>query len=368
MKKNWQQYILEVMRSQRKGLGADILRGTLHAASLGYSCAVSCRNWAFEQKFLKQVSPPVPLIISVGNIVAGGTGKTPVTLMLAQEFYQKTPLAIISRGYRSQAEKKRFPIMLSQGNGPLYSADQCGDEPFLLASRLPKALVVVGKDRLRSAQLAAANGAEAIILDDGMQHRYLARDFDIIVINANDPFGQGYLLPRGLLREKLTSLKRADLIIFNHVHDLPHYQSLKQKLASYSSAATIGTRMEITQVCDQNESPIVLKGKRVGIFCGIANPENFEKVLNELGAIIVAKQFLPDHKGLDASQLRQFSQDSKCKGAECLICTEKDFVKVPPLDQIELPLAYVKMQLKIVEDEQNWRDFISKAKSKLASR
>src|SRR5690606_3839799 len=131
---------------------------------------------------------------------------TPVTLMIAKEFYETHKIAIISRGYRSPAEKVATPLTLSVGKGPLHSAAYCGDEPFLLSENLPKAFVYVGKDRTKSATLASKVGAEIALLDDGMQHRSIARDYEVVVMDIEDLFGHGFYLPRGFLRESPKSL------------------------------------------------------------------------------------------------------------------------------------------------------------------
>ena len=210
----------------------------------------------YEKGWMRRYVPPVPLVISVGNIVAGGTGKTPVTLLLAGAFYERFTVAILSRGYRSKAEKLDAPVLLCEGQGPTFPASYCGDEPYLFAQRLPKAIVIVGGDRKKASFLAAKAGAQAIFLDDGMQHRRLVRDFDVVVVDVGDPFGQGYFLPRGFLRDDICSLARANLIILNHINDSEQFTSVKMQLEPYSLAPIIGTKGFVVAIRD-------LKGQEV---------------------------------------------------------------------------------------------------------
>lgn len=327
---------------------------------------VTVRNWAFDKGLLRRYCPPVPVVMSIGNIVVGGTGKTPVTLMIAQEFYDKFPIGILSRGYRSQAERLAVPVILSTGEGPLQSAAFCGDEPFLLAQNLPKAFVVVGKDRHKSADMAAKAGVQLILLDDGMQHRRLARDFEVVVMDICDPYGCGHYFPRGLLREGVASLKRAHLIILNHVSDAADFERVKREIRPYSKAQVVGTKMDVINI-QLFDGDVVssVAGKKVGVFCGIAHPEYFHRTVSSLGAEITDAATVPDHKTFDVALLAEFAQECKDKGAELLLCTEKDKVKIDPTLHLALPIAWVKMRLSLVEGQDEWRSFIQRVKTVL---
>lgn len=366
MLRNLEIYFLEVIKGKKQGFLAAFLRFCLYILSWPFQLIVAGRNWMFDRGWVCRYYPPVPVVISVGNIVVGGTGKTPVTLMIAQEFYQDFTLAVLSRGYRSSVEKLPEPVMLSKGNGPMQSAALCGDESYLLAQNLPKALVFVGRNRHKASNMAAKAGAEIILLDDGMQHRRLARDFEVIVMDAGDPFGQGYYLPRGLLREGVKSLSRADLIIINHISDSDSFITMKAQVQQHSPALVIGTRMEVLDVFDY-EGKIMssLQGKKVGIFCGIAHPEYFYGTVSRQGAEIVSKLYTADHVSFDTETLIAFSKECRDKGAEMILCTEKDRVKLVDIKGVALPVAWLKMRLKVVEGETEWKTFIGRAKSLL---
>lgn len=362
-------YFLDIIKGKRKGAVPAFLKMTLHMLSWGFQFGITCRNWAFDRGFLRRYFPPVPMVVSIGNIVAGGTGKTPVTLMIAQEFYRDFVIAILSRGYRSRVEHLRTPITLCQGNGPIHPATYCGDEPYLLAKNLPKAHVIVGKDRHKASNMAARAGAELILLDDGMQHRHLARDFDVVVMDSLDPFGQGFFLPRGFLRESASSLSRAHLIILNHVEDYPRFEEMREQLKDYTSAPVVGTRMEVLNVWDADgQSADSLSGKKVGVFCGIANPDYFHRTVTGLGAEVVCHETIPDHEGLSIERLTVFAQQCKEQGAERILCTEKDWVKFDSKSILPLPVGWVQMRLKLVAGEGEWNQFISHVKSNLSTR
>jgi tetraacyldisaccharide 4'-kinase len=319
------------------------------------------RGFFYRLGFIKTYKPIGPVLISIGNIAVGGTGKTPSTLMLAQAFYPHTKIAILSRGYRSVAEKQNEPMCLSKGDGPLHSALYCGDEPRLLVENLPKAIAFVGKNRSRAAQLATEAGAKLILIDDGMQHHKLARDFEVVVMDGRDPFGQGHLLPRGSLRDEPKTLVKADLIILNHIDTPQQYQDAQKQISKYSSAPTVGTKLKVVRIVGfEGKSMETIAGKKVGLFCSIARPDYFEETVKNLGAEIIHRYIIPDHKFFETDEMRKFADECRAKGADLLICTEKDKVKLLGNLSGSLPVAWVQIRLSIVQDEENWDTFITK--------
>lgn len=362
--KRWELYFLSVIKNERRGLLPSLLRFFLLLLSGPYRFCVALRNWFFDHGWLRSYIPPVPLVISIGNITAGGTGKTPVTMMIAQALHGPAPLAILSRGYRSRAENSSVPLLLHKKKGQMHPASLCGDEPFLLAENLPHAYVIVGRDRYLSSKMAARMGAEVLLLDDGMQHRGIARDFEVVVMDLMDPFGQGYFLPRGLLREGCAALARADLIILNHTHQRERFDTIKRQISQTSSAPIIGTKMEVIGLFDLKDEVIDLP-QRIAIFCGIAHPEYFRSALESMGIQIVNQLYFPDHDALDLEQLMRFSHASAACGAQLLICTEKDRVKIVDPGELHLPIGWVKSRLQVVEGHDHWTAFINQAKMSL---
>lgn len=357
-------YFLSVIKGQKRGIIASLLRFILLLLSCPFRVGVACRNWLFDHGWFRSYIPPVPLVISIGNITAGGTGKTPVTLLIGEAFHNKVNLAILSRGYRSLAEKSSVPILLHRSRGISHPASICGDEPYLLSEHLPEAQVIVGRDRYQSSKMAARLGAEVLLLDDGMQHRGIARDLEVVVMDLYDPFGQGYFFPRGLLREGKKALARADLIVLNHAHARESFEKTKRQISHTTSAPVVGTQLMVEGVFSLRADEIkILPGMKVGIFCGIAHPEYFRSTVVGLGAVIVDELFFPDHDALDLELLLPFAELCKSKGAEILLCTEKDRVKISDPGDFKLPVGWVKTRLEVTDGKEHWSAFMDRAKT-----
>jgi len=347
-------YILDIIEGRRS---PPFVKALLSCLSRFYRFGVKWRHFAYDVGLFKSVAAASP-VVSVGNIVAGGTGKTPVVQMLAEALKGDQTLAIISRGFRSRAEEDdEGGFCVSRGQGPLLSPEICGDEPYCLAARLD-VFVWVGKDRVACAQEAVRHGANCLILDDGMQHRRLKRDFEIVVIDANDPFGKGNFLPRGLLRDLPERLKEVDLIVANHIEDELHYRDVQKVLAPFTSAPFVATKLYVT-------NPEECSRKTVGVFCGIGKPLYFLETVEELGNEVVHKQFLLDHVAPKKHDLEAFAKESLERGAEAVLCTEKDWVKLPKDLNSSLPIVPVKIRLEIVAGKEHWDATINKIKEKM---
>jgi tetraacyldisaccharide 4'-kinase len=341
-----------------------LLLPILTVLSWFYGFAIFLRNKLYNHKILPINKTKAPLTISIGSIVAGGTGKTPCTIFVAKSL-EKESIAILTRGYRSKAENDLKPLVLNQENLQSYTADTCGDEPLLLAQNLPKANIYVSSNRSASAQQAVEDGAQILILEDGMQHRKLHRDFEIVILDANNPFGFGYLLPRGLLREPPSSLKRANLIILHHVRSSQQFENLKTTLSQYSNAPVIGSQLEIEGIFDlQNQQIQSINGKKIAMLCGIAQPEKFKETLTTLGAQIAIEQILPDHGSISENELRELISLCKSKNIEAIVCTEKDYVKLRQFN-IDFPIYWVKIALNIEYGKEIWNDCLKNLNARL---
>ena len=281
-----------------------------------YQASVALRNFGYEHNWLKSSKAHVP-VISVGNISVGGTGKTPVVLLLARLFHGE--VAVLSRGYKSESEhgapKKVFLEM---------SAKECGDEPLLIKKHFSNAEIWAGKERRKALPLIKNR---VIILDDGFQHRQIARDLDIVVVDGKDPLLGENLLPRGNLREPPSSLRRADLIL---AIDGPADQIKK-----HTNAPII----PLTRHLDL--SPY--QGKRVALFCGIGNPERFFSDVRKGDLEVVATYSFGDHDHIEQEKLDTFATQAEEDGAELLLCTEKDSIKNY---ETTLPIHSVPLELK----------------------
>jgi tetraacyldisaccharide 4'-kinase len=328
-------YVLNVMEGRRRG------KSILRALSYLYRTGVLLRNGAYDRGLFAAHACGLP-VVSIGNIVAGGTGKTPFVRFLAQELSKTFQVAILSRGYRSAVEKTGETLQVA----PTTKVSQCGDEPYWLACSLPQVQVWVGKNRLKSAQRAQKNGADVLLMDDGMQHRQLKRDFEIILVNGEDPFGKGFFLPRGLLRDSPHRLAHADCIIAIN----PSSQ-IEEQLRPFTQAPLIFAR---------TLSDLSLIGKKVAVFCAIGHPERFLKSVREAGGEIVASFFKPDHEPFHAEELRGFAGKS---GADALICTEKDHVKLASDFKCQLPIISLPSRLEI--SGAAWEQLLNKIQSKI---
>lgn len=319
-----------------------------------FRTSVGMRNFVYKRGWATQTQLPV-MVVSVGNIAVGGTGKTPFVQMLVEALETEGPIAILSRGYRSQIERTGRIAKISDGTGPQCSVRACGDEPYFLA-KTTHAQVWVGPNRLASGYSAIQHGARCLLLDDGMQHRRLARDVEIVLIDGEDPLSGGEFLPAGKLRDFPARLAEAHFIAINHVRDASHFQGIVDSLKKYTSAPCIGMRPEL-------EVPNQIIGGKCSVFCGIARPERFVQGLEALGVEVVDTLVLPDHRSPSRQALSRFATRCAANGVECLLCTEKDAVKLLADISVALPIIPVKMRLRIVQGHAHWEQLLNNVKN-----
>ena len=257
-------HVLEIMEGRRRG------KAVLRTLSYLYRAGVALRNRFYDAGLLKARDAGLP-VISIGNISAGGTGKTPFVKLLAEELSKKFQVAILSRGYHSTSEKTEQVFQVTSETDVAF----CGDEPYWLARCLPQVQVWVGKSRLEAARRAKENGAQLILLDDGMQHRQLKRNMEIVLVDGEDPFGNGFFLPRGLLRDSPLRLNKAHFLIVIK----PTRIGIKKELTSLTKAPLI---------LAERRTEVSLIGKKVAVFCAIAKPQKFLQSVRDAGGDIVA--------------------------------------------------------------------------------
>ncbi len=353
--------LLDKIHSSKKGVFLNAMRALLYFVSLFYRFTMAVRNSLYDsfykwgesfrlRLFRIKIYSSSAKVISIGNIVAGGTGKTPLTLLIAKEILaKKKSLAILSRGYKAKIENDAAgPQLISHGSGPIMAAEKCGDEPYLMSKNTPGALFYVGKNRVESACMAVDAGASIILLDDGMQYRSLHRDFDIVLLDAQDPFGKNYFLPRGFLREHPKALKRSSLIVLNHIYSEPCFRDLKKKIGLLSKAPIVGVSPQYVKTVSLDEKQSFdLRGKKVLAFCGIAKPKYFFELLESQGAKVVYKEILPDHERASKTFFDKLDLLAKDLEADLMVCTEKDAVKIDALSSFSVPMGFVKIELVI---------------------
>jgi tetraacyldisaccharide 4'-kinase len=310
------EHFLAVLRGDKRGPVAVLIRLTMLLLSWPYGLAMRLRNWAFERGFKRIERLPVP-VISVGNLTAGGTGKTPCVEFLAHWFRQQDRrVAILSRGYGAV-----------QG---------CNDEALLLEENLPDVPHLQGPDRVALGRIAVEElETEVLILDDGFQHRRLARNLDVVLIDASCPWGYGYLLPRGLLREPVVGLRRAGMIIITRCDQVAPERliEIRRQIERVAPAVpvveSVHEPVALINAVQESLEIQALRGKPVAAFCGVGNPAAFQKTLARLGADLRSFRTFPDHHSYSRHDIDDLRTWARQQAMDCLVVTtQKDLVKV----------------------------------------
>ncbi len=305
-----------LVSGQNRGPWSAVQRGGLWLASFPYGAAVRTRNWLFDQgrKTIHRVGVPV---VSVGNLTVGGTGKTPCVESVAR-YYTTHDLrvAVLSRGYGSARGRN--------------------DEAMVLEENLPDVPHLQGADRVVLAQSAVEElESQILILDDGFQHRRLARNLDIVLIDATNPWGHGYLLPRGLLREPRTSLRRAGIVLLTRCDQVPRAERdrLRNEIARLAPGIPIAEAthrpVDLGNGLGETAALEKLQGRPLAAFCGLGNPEAFRRTLLDLGATVSAFRSFPDHHAYtraDVDDLRGWARQQATDSV--VVTTQKDMVKL----------------------------------------
>ena len=339
-------YLLEVVEGRAKGFLPDLLRMGLTGLSYCYWGIITANLALYEARLLRRKRLPCP-VISIGNLTLGGTGKTLATATLCQWLLKRQlKPAVLSRGYGGNSS---VPRLVFDGERLRLKPHEAGDEPFLLAATMPEVKVLVGKDRRRSAEMALHLGAQVLLLDDGFQYWKIEKDFELLLVDALEPFGNGRLFPRGLLREPPTALRRAQAIWITHCDLVPREQlaGLEQVLRGLAPGVPIGlTAHQATALRDFTSGDRIglwaLEGKRVLALSGLGNPFSFEVLLQRLGAEVIPARF-PDHHRYTAEEV--LSAIRQNAGINMVVTTAKDAVRLPRELIPEAPLRILEVRL-----------------------
>jgi tetraacyldisaccharide 4'-kinase len=288
-------------------------------------------------------------VISVGNLTVGGTGKTPMVAALCKMLLSAgTRPAIVTRGYGGTVG--RGPLVVEPGDGRTCPGpDRIGDEPALLARTLPGVTVVVGSDRVAGAREAIARGAGVVVLDDGFQHRRLARDVDIVLIDATDPFGGGRLLPAGRLREPPGSLARADLVVLTRCSPDPSGTTIVEAVRQiHPDVPIVRARQRAVGFVDRSGREVPAPTRAIA-FCGIGNPAAFERDLRAAGVEVGRFEAFRDHRPYTSGDLAGLIADAHDRST-ALVTTEKDLVRLDRADAPD-PGPIVALRIETVLDD-----------------
>jgi tetraacyldisaccharide 4'-kinase len=295
-------------------------------------------------------------VISIGNITLGGTGKTPLVIYLSQKLKEKkSKVAILTRGYK---RRKKELTELVEENKNRIPWSEVGDEPYLLASRLQDVPVIVSKDRRSSGAYAERKyQAEILVLDDGFQHWKLSRDLDLVVIDATNPFGNSKLFPAGILREPLSSLSRADIFVLNKADQVLNKENLIRVIRAYNQdAPIIESVYEIGSIERWPDHSLIeeknWEGKKCLAFSGIGNPVSFEESLKRLKVEVLKHHRFPDHFFYQKKDILNLEKKAFEWGADFMVTTEKDSVRIPMMNELKIPIYVFKIDLVITKGEE----------------
>jgi len=362
-----EQFAVDVILERRWGFRAGVFRFFLWMLSGLYRLGVRWRLWWYDTR-LGSVHALGCLVISVGNLTVGGTGKTPVVELFARELTRRgRKVAVLSRGYKSlpapfpqelldkfrPLELRHPPRVVSDGRSLLLDSEKAGDEPFMLASNLKDVLVLVDKDRVKSGLHAIRRfGCDTLLLDDGLQFLRLKERLDIVLIDCEAPFANRHLLPRGLLREPPEQLCRASIIFITKC-DGRDLTELHKELRRYNRHAEIvecaHKPLHLEELFTQEIKPLsYLKELRIGTISGIARPESFEEGLRKLGVELIYSRRYADHHRFSESEVAKMFERSKARGARAVITTEKDSVRFPRLGKRPLPIYFLRVEIEII--------------------
>ncbi len=360
-----EQKILKQIHQDKRDSFFSFQTGLIGLSAL-YKAIVLARTSCYANGLLSRKTLPCP-VISIGNIMAGGTGKTPVAISIARMLKDMGKICVvISRGYKGKASAA--PVLVGDGNHLLVPPEEAGDEPSMMARDFSLA-VVVGKKRYDAGRLAlSALSPDVIILDDGFQHLALKRDLDIILLDHDRPFGNKRLLPAGLLREPVSNaLKRCHAIVRTRCPQTPKPFFLPDNIPNLP---VFNTRHlpALIHLQDQNKKPLplamkALDGKNAVLFSGIARNNKFKETMEELGCRITSHLEFPDHHSYTSTDMININRQIQQDKADLVITTQKDMIKIHPDTQWAASVAVMGVTIQW-EDETKIRSMLSQALSR----
>ncbi|MHC4337782.1 MAG: tetraacyldisaccharide 4'-kinase [Planctomycetota bacterium] len=357
----------KLISGRSAGLFAAVLRLVLRAAARVYSSLVRIRNFLYTKGRLKTHRVDA-IVISIGNITTGGTGKTPLVIWLYDKITQSSELktqnskcAILTRGYKTKKGK-------------------LSGEPAVLAKSCPEAKVIINPDRVAGAAEAVSKwGAKVLIMDDGFQHRRLGRDLDIVTIDAMCPFGYGKVLPAGLLREPVDTLRRADAVVITRCDQVAEAKldQLEEQLClinpDISVARSIHAPVCAKSVGGKEFSIAELKDKDIFAFCGIGNPAGFFGTIGKYGFNLAGSRVYNDHHRYTGRDIVDIDEEVRYLGADLIMTTQKDWSKIcnsnfSILNSQDIPFIYLVIELKFIRAEDEIIQLIEKVVADKMSR
>ena len=376
-----EQFAIDVILNRRKGFRASAIRILLSLMSIIYRNLVSFRLWLYKVRIKREHNLGC-LVVSIGNLTVGGTGKTPIVEKFAKALTAGgRRVAILSRGYKSvkpslkdkiKSKMQGNPIsqepprVVSDGKEVFLDSETAGDEPYMLATNLDGVAIVVDKDRVKAGLHAIKEfDVDTLLLDDGLQYLRLRHRLDIVLIDKYSPFGNEKLLPRGTLREPPKNLKRASYIFITKC-DGSSNEELIKRIRKYNRTAEIiecAHQPKYLENIETNERlPLEhLKGKDIGTISGIAVPESFEDGIKNLGAKIELTRRYTDHHRYRKREVQKFIDQCLNRDLDMIVTTEKDYVRFPEIQASEdMPVYFLRVEIGILNNEETFEDCINR--------
>ena len=375
---NLEQFGIDVVLERRRGVRATVLREILYALSFIYERLVQLRLYFYRKRILRERALGC-LVISVGNLTVGGTGKTPIVEKFARALQAGgRRVAILSRGYKSVPRKRRWldrlrrrdadpPRVVSDGKSLLLDSLTAGDEPYMLAHNLKDVIVLVDKDRVKSGRFAIDKwNVDTLLLDDGLQYLHLKHRLDMVLVDRQAPFGNEFLLPRGTLREAPRNLRRASYIFITK-NTGESNETLIERIRRYNRTAEIiecaHKPLYLQNVFTGEQLPLErLRDTFIGSICGIAAPESFEGALKKLGAHVdLAKRYI-DHHYYTEAELTTFINRCIRRDLAMIVTTEKDSVRMPRLPEADMkvPICFLRVEIEILSGHESWQHCVAR--------
>ncbi len=380
---NWAEdletFVLDVIFERRRGKRANLLRAFLTTLSQIFAVAVQSRIWCYRTRLLRDRTLGC-LVVSVGNLTVGGTGKTPVVEKFARALAQRgRRVAILSRGYKSAKrpllerlvikltglEKLTPPRVVSDGESLLLDSHQSGDEPYMLASNLKNVIVLVDKDRVKAGKYAIEKlQADTLLLDDGFQYLHLKSRLNLVLIDRTNPWGTGHMLPRGTLREPIRNLSRASYVFVTKC-DGSDIGPLRDQIRLLNPTAEIiecaHRPLYLQDVFTGERKPLeFLRDLDIASLSGIAAPEGFEQSLETLGANLICSHRFADHHRYSQQEIINVINRSHKSGAKAVITTEKDAVRFPLVERRDVSIYFMRVEIEILRGAKDFDDAVNR--------
>ena len=373
-----EEFGIDVVLERRHGVRASILRGILYALSFVYERLVQLRLYFYRKRIFRERALGC-LVISIGNLTVGGTGKTPIVEKFARALQAGgRRVAILSRGYKSVPRRRGWlsrlrigdsdsPRIVSDGKSLLLDSLTAGDEPYMLAHNLKDVIVLVDKDRVKSGRLAIDKwNVDTLLLDDGFQYLHLKHRLDMVLVDRQAPFGNEFMLPRGTLRETPRNLRRASYIFITK-NTGESNDKLVKRIRRYNRTAEIiecaHKPLYLQNVYTSERLPLdALRDTFIGSLCAIAAPESFEGALQKLGAHVDLSKRYIDHHYYTEAELTSFINRCIRRDLVMIVTTEKDAVRMPrlPEAEVKVPIYFLRVEIEILSGHESWEHCVAR--------